>query len=64
MIELGAAFRVFVPVGAHDAAFAGLDAYFSAPGIWSIEGMRPDPRLDPIRDDPRFLALVERYGRP
>ncbi len=46
-----------------DAAIEELDAYLGAPGNYSIEGLLPDPRLDPIRDDPRFQALVEKYKR-
>ncbi len=49
--------------GDSDAAIEELDAYLGAPGYWSIEGLLPDPRLDPIRDDPRFQALVEKYRR-
>ena len=55
--------RVLVPAGDYDAAIDVLDAYLSAPGHWSIEGLLPDPRLDPIRDDPRFHALVEKHRR-
>ncbi len=58
-----AAIMVFVAAGDYDSALEELDAYFSAPGEWSIEGLLPDPRLDSIRDDPRFQALVEKYRR-
>jgi len=58
-----AIFRVFLRAGAYDLALEELERYFEGPGTWSIEGLLPDPRLDPIRDDPRFLALVDRYGR-
>ena len=44
-------------------AIEELERYLAAPGLWSIEGLLPNPTLDPIRDDPRFQALVERYGR-
>jgi tetratricopeptide (TPR) repeat protein len=64
ILRLDAARRVLLPAGALDEAFAELDAYFAAPGFWSIEGILPDPRLDPVREDPRFVALVERYRRP
>lgn len=41
-----------------------LDDYLgSRGGVGYIEGILPDPRLDFIRDDPRFLALAEKYRR-
>jgi tetratricopeptide (TPR) repeat protein len=58
------AIMIFVAAGEYDSAIEELDAYLSAPGEWSIEGLLPDPRLDSIRDDPRFQALVEKYRRP
>jgi tetratricopeptide (TPR) repeat protein len=54
---------IFVAAGDYDSALKELDVYLSAPGEWSIEGLLPDPRLDPIRDDRRFQALVEKYKR-
>ncbi len=54
---------VLIAAGDHNAAIKELDAYLAAPGRWSIEGLLLDPRLDPIRNDPRFQALVEKYGR-
>ncbi len=41
-----------------------LDEYFATPVGWTIEGLSRDPRLDPIRDHPGWLALVEKYKRP
>jgi TolB-like protein/DNA-binding winged helix-turn-helix (wHTH) protein/Tfp pilus assembly protein PilF len=61
--QIDAIMRVLAPAGAVDVALEQLDAYFAAPGFWSIEGILTDPRLDPIRDDPRFDALVEKYKR-
>jgi len=62
-IRLDAIRRVFVPAGDYDAAIEELDTYLAGLGQWSIEGLSRDPRLEPILDDPRFLELVQRYGR-
>ncbi len=54
---------VFVAAEDYDAAIEAFEVYLGAPGYWSIEGLLPDPRLDPIRDAPRFVALVDKYRR-
>jgi DNA-binding winged helix-turn-helix (wHTH) protein/tetratricopeptide (TPR) repeat protein len=61
--RLDAVLRVFVRTGAVEAALGELERYLAEPGLWSIEGLLPDPRLDPIREDPRFRALVEKHRR-
>lgn len=63
-VQLEAVIRVLIPAGDHEAAIDELDAYFAEPGRWSIEGILGDPRIDPIRNDPDFQALVEKYRRP
>ena len=60
--QLAAIVRVLVPAHEKDAAFRELDDYLSGPGHWAIEGLAADPRLDPLRDDPRFAALLHKYG--
>jgi len=62
-IQVSAAVKVFLPAGEYEAAIRELDLLFSAPSPWSIEGLSTDPRIDPIRDDPRFQELVEKYRR-
>jgi TolB-like protein/Flp pilus assembly protein TadD len=62
--QLDAVMRVFIRAGAAKEAIESLDDYLGMRGAaWTIEGLLPDPRLDPIRDDPRFLALVEKHRR-
>ena len=55
---------VFIHAGDHDRAIELLDEHFATPIGWTIEGLSRDPRLDPIRDHPGWLALVEKYKRP
>lgn len=62
-LRLAYVLRVLLPLGEHDAAIAELDAYFSEPGVWSIEGLSRDPRLAPLRGEPGFEALVAKFRR-
>jgi len=56
------ALRVLVPLGETDRAIALLDDYLSSPGgSWTIQAVIAGPWLDPIRDDPRYQAFVERH---
>jgi DNA-binding winged helix-turn-helix (wHTH) protein/tetratricopeptide (TPR) repeat protein len=62
-IRLAYILRVLAPLGDRDATLAELEKYLGAPGHWAIEGLAADPRLQPLRDDSRFAALVARYRR-
>lgn len=56
--------RVLLPLGENERAIEELDAYLSAPGgQWSIEGLAKDPQLHAIRNEPGFIALIEKYSR-
>jgi TolB-like protein/Flp pilus assembly protein TadD len=62
--QLDAVRRVLIRAGAIDEALTQLDEYLGTRGAsWTIEGLLPDPRFDPIREHPRFLALVEKHRR-
>lgn len=63
MLRLWLAREVFAPGQADALAIQLLDEYLSRPGSWSIEGLSPDPRFDPIRDDPGFAALIVKHRR-
>jgi TolB-like protein/DNA-binding winged helix-turn-helix (wHTH) protein len=50
-------------LGARDEAFRWLEKGYEARSICMI-WLRVDPRLDPLRSDPRFQDLVRRVGLP
>lgn len=60
---LSTAIGVFIPAGDYDRAVELLDEHLARPYGWTFEGLSRDPRLDPIRDHPGWLALVEKYKR-
>lgn len=57
------AVQTFARVGNLELAIETLDDYLAQPGEWSIEGLLPDPRIDALREDPRFKSLVKKYKR-
>jgi tetratricopeptide (TPR) repeat protein len=54
---------VYVMTGHPDAAVDAFDRILSMPSIFSIELLLADPRIDPLREHPGFLALVEKHKR-
>ena len=53
---------IFVQAGLVDKALAEIEPLLSGPSWTSANLFRIDPRYDPIREDPRFQALLEKYG--
>jgi serine/threonine-protein kinase len=51
--------EVYVMVGEHDAAIDQLEYLLSIPGWLTIPWLQVDPIWDPLRDHPRFQALLE-----
>ena len=50
--------------GYEDEATAEIEELLAAPSWTSVPMLRLDPRWDPIRDDPRFQALLVKYADP
>jgi tetratricopeptide (TPR) repeat protein len=63
-LRLWLVLEVFIPGRDYALATDQLDEYLSRPGNWSIEGLLPHPRYDPIRHDARFIAVVAKHRRP
>ena len=52
-----------VDVGDFGAAFTALEQLLSNPTAFSIHLLKLDPVWDPLRADPRYAALLERFDR-
>jgi serine/threonine protein kinase/Flp pilus assembly protein TadD len=53
--------RIYIMVGEYEAALDVIDYQLSIPGWVSVSLFRIDPRYDPLRDNPRFQKLLEKY---
>ncbi|MDH3814754.1 MAG: hypothetical protein OEV48_09715, partial [Acidobacteriota bacterium] len=53
--------HIYTILGDNDAALERLEYLLSNPSYLSAPFLRMDPRWDPLDDDPRFQALLEKY---
>ncbi len=53
---------IYTMVGEYDAALEEIEYLFSVPSYMSVPWLRLDPSWDPLRDHPRFEALLEKYA--
>ncbi len=53
--------KIYTLLGEHDAAIDQLELLLSIPSEVSVPLLRLDPRWDPLREHPRFKALVSGY---
>jgi tetratricopeptide (TPR) repeat protein len=49
-------------VGEYDAALDRIEYVLSIPSTMSVPWLRLDPDYDPLRDHPRFQALLDKYS--
>jgi hypothetical protein len=54
--------RIYVMVGENEAALDQLEYLMSIPGDLGVGAFRPDPAWKPLRDHPRFQALIRRFS--
>jgi serine/threonine protein kinase len=52
---------IYIQVGEYDAAIDQLDYLLSIPSELSVYRLSYDPIYDPLRDHPRFQALIKKY---
>ena len=57
-----AAAQVYALVGEKDRAFPLLDHLLSEPSPVTVANLKLNPLWDSLRDDPRFQALLDKYG--
>ncbi len=53
--------RILAQAGDIDAALDEIEQLLAGPGLLSVHTLRLDPRWDPLRDNPRFQALLAKY---
>jgi eukaryotic-like serine/threonine-protein kinase len=54
--------RILAQTGDSDAALDEIERLLAGPSFLSVHVLRLDPRWDPIREHPRFKALLAKYG--
>jgi TolB-like protein/Flp pilus assembly protein TadD len=54
--------QIYVCTGEFEEAFRLLDHLFSVPSNLTVPMFKLDPAWDPLRQDPRYQALIEKYG--
>jgi TolB-like protein/Tfp pilus assembly protein PilF len=54
--------EVYAILGDNDRAIETLDGLLSRPSGVTAQGLKLNPIWDPLRNDPRFQALIDKYG--
>ncbi len=54
--------RILARLGEADVAFPLIERLLSEPSVFSVHELRLNPDFDPIRKDPRYAAVVQRFG--
>ncbi len=54
--------EIYTIVGEYEAAIDQLEILFSAPSLISAHTLHLDPIWDPLRDNPRFQRLLDKYS--
>ncbi len=56
--------KIYLLAGQYDNAIDELEFVLSIPAPVSAKSLRINPFFEPLRDQPRFQALLEKYGEP
>ena len=55
---------ILAQLGESDAALDEIERQLAGPSKVTVHTLRLDPRWDPIREHPRFKALLAKYANP
>ncbi len=53
---------IYTMVGEYDLAIEQLELLLAVPSWYSVWDIKLDPTFDPLREHPRYKALMEKYG--
>jgi hypothetical protein len=56
--------QIYAWTGELDEAFRLLDHLLAVPSGLTVPMLKLDPAWDPLRKDPRYQALLDKYSRP
>ena len=54
--------QIYACTGEFEEAFRLLDHLFAVPSNLTVPMLKLDPAWDPLRQDPRYQALIDKYG--
>jgi len=54
--------EIYAWVGDNDEALRLIDHLLQVPSFMSVQVLKLDPLWDPLRKDPRFQALIDKYA--
>jgi serine/threonine-protein kinase len=54
--------EVYAILGDNDRVIEILDGLLSRPSAVTVQGLKVNPIWDPLRNDPRFQGLIDKYG--
>jgi serine/threonine-protein kinase len=54
--------EIYMIVGEHDKALAIVDGLLSRPTQVTVAQLKVNPLWDPLRQDPRFIAMLQKHG--
>jgi hypothetical protein len=54
--------EIYVIVGEYDKALAIVDGLLSRPGQMTVAQLKMSPLWDHVRQDPRFIAILQKHG--